>query len=174
MGVWASEHHWNQAFMVQLPQGVTLSAIERALESLAEQHDVLRTRFTSSPSRGQRYDARSTMAPLVSCDVSELSDDELHQQLTTWQSDFALDAGPLWQAAELTGYEDGRSRLFFALHHLIIDAVSWRIIADDMRLLLTGQSLPEKTSSYRQWVGAITEYGKKVGEGRGLLARCHR
>ncbi|NRD71669.1 amino acid adenylation domain-containing protein [Shewanella sp. VB17] len=160
-GVWASEHHWNQAFMVQLPQGVTLSAIERALESLAEQHDVLRTRFTSSPSRGQRYDARSAMAPLVSCDVSELSDDELHQQLTTWQSDFALDAGPLWQAAELTGYEDGRSRLFFALHHLIIDAVSWRIIADDMRLLLTGQSLPEKTSSYRQWVGAITEYGKK-------------
>ncbi|MEO3738490.1 amino acid adenylation domain-containing protein [Shewanella baltica] len=162
---WASEHHWNQAFMVQLPKGITLLAIEQALQDLAEQHDILRTRFTSSRQapalqiRGQRYDDNSTMAPLVSCDVSALSDEELHQQLTIWQSDFALDSGPLWQAAQLTGYEDGRSRIFFAFHHLIIDAVSWRIIADDMRQLLTGEGLSAKTSSYRQWVGAIADYG---------------
>uniref|UniRef100_UPI001FCA17DD condensation domain-containing protein n=1 Tax=Xenorhabdus vietnamensis TaxID=351656 RepID=UPI001FCA17DD len=61
-------------------------------------------------------------------------------------------------AGHLTGWSDGSARLFFAFHHLIIDAVSWRIIADDMRLLLTGHTLPAKTSSYRQWVAAMQAY----------------
>ncbi|NRD72647.1 amino acid adenylation domain-containing protein [Shewanella sp. VB17] len=174
---WASAHHWNQAFMVQLPSGIDLPAIELALERLAERHDMLRARFTlseplsteqfsseqaySAQIRRQRYDELSTMSPLVSCDVSALSDVELQQQLTTWQSHFSLDVGPLWQAAHLSGYPDGRSRIFFAFHHLIIDAVSWRIIAEDMHLLLTGQSLPAKTSSYRQWVAAVGDYAQR-------------
>ena len=76
--------------------------------------------------------------------------------------------GPLWKALHLTGFKDGSARLFFAFHHLIIDAVSWRIIADDMQTWLTNSTLLEehtaapspKTSSYRQWVSAVKAYAK--------------
>ncbi|WP_258087589.1 condensation domain-containing protein, partial [Xenorhabdus bovienii] len=74
---------------------------------------------------------------------------------------FDYAAGSLWQAGHLTGYADGSARLFFAFHHLIIDAVSWRIIAEDMRLLLQGATLPPKTSSYRQWVAAVHHYAAR-------------
>ncbi|MCJ8273481.1 MAG: condensation domain-containing protein, partial [Psychrosphaera sp.] len=80
--------------------------------------------------------------------------------LTALQNDFDLEGGPLWRAAHLTGYEDGSQRLFFAFHHLIIDTVSWRIIASDLEQLLTGQSLGKKTSSYRQWVDAVHNYSQ--------------
>ncbi|MFT5163309.1 MAG: amino acid adenylation domain-containing protein, partial [Alteromonadaceae bacterium] len=49
-------------------------------------------------------------------------------------------------------------------HHLIIDVVSWRIIVQDLQRLLTpkaltGQLLDRKTSSYRQWVDTVKNYG---------------
>jgi hypothetical protein len=80
---------------------------------------------------------------------------------------------PTWQAAHLTGYPDGSARLFFAFHHLIIDVVSWRIIAQDIKQLLTKplltkqaltkqaltkQALAPKGSSYRQWISAVQHY----------------
>jgi len=53
-----------------------------------------------------------------------------------------------------------------ALHHLVVDAVSWRILAEDLQLLLrdhdsdsgSGSTLPLKTSSYRQWTAALRDY----------------
>jgi len=60
--------------------------------------------------------------------------------------------------AYLSGYSDGSARLFFALHHLIVDTVSWRILIDDVRRLLSSESLGEKTSSYRQWVKTVSQY----------------
>jgi hypothetical protein len=89
------------------------------------------------------------------------------------QSKFSYLKGPTWQAAHLTGHIDGRARLFFAFHHLIIDVVSWRIIAQDIKQLLTKslltkqaltkqalikQVLAPKGSSYRQWIRAVQHY----------------
>ncbi|WP_255430682.1 non-ribosomal peptide synthetase, partial [Xenorhabdus sp. TS4] len=150
-------HHWNQAFMIRLPGNISHAAIEQALIALAERHDMLRVHFVDTE-QGYRQCYPAEMPPwlptLQHCDFSELN----HQQLTQWQSSFNYCTGPLWQTAHLTGYADGSARLFFAFHHLIIDVVSWRIIAENIRLLLQGTALPPKTSSYRQWVAAVHRY----------------
>uniref|UniRef100_UPI00111C2AC8 non-ribosomal peptide synthetase n=1 Tax=Xenorhabdus vietnamensis TaxID=351656 RepID=UPI00111C2AC8 len=132
-GDWASPHHWNQAFMVQLPGHITSAELASALVQLASRHDLLRTHFVRTETGyQQRYHAEISpwMAPLQCGDVSECGEHTLHQTLTEWQSDFDYCDGPLWRAGHLTGWSDGSARLFFAFHHLIIDAVSWRIIAD--------------------------------------------
>ncbi|MBD2824488.1 non-ribosomal peptide synthetase [Xenorhabdus szentirmaii] len=162
----AEPHHWNQAFMIQLPGSISSAQIEQALISLTERHDMLHARFTETESGyRQCYSGAETVPSLHSLllhsDIRELSQEALHQQLTQWQSGFNYNNGPLWQAGHLTGCADGSARLFFAFHHLIIDAVSWRIIAEDMRLLLQGISLPPKTSSYRQWVAAVHRYAQQ-------------
>ncbi|MCJ8271072.1 MAG: amino acid adenylation domain-containing protein, partial [Psychrosphaera sp.] len=161
--------HWNQGFMVRVPCGVSYGEIELALGVLASQHDILRCAFkvkgfhhggteARRKERGkdqkQNYRSKDELGnvDLRALDVKDLND------LTELQNDFDLEQGPLWRAVHLTGYEDGSARLFFASHHLIMDSVSWRIIADDLEQLLTGQVLGKKTSSYRQWVGAIANY----------------
>ncbi|MDX7988705.1 amino acid adenylation domain-containing protein [Xenorhabdus sp. 12] len=166
-----SPHHWNQAFMIRLPGNIHSAAIEQALTALTERHDMLRACFsTLTPDAAlpagtnrkhrQYYSAGmpSWQPTLLHCDVSTLNEAEKQQQLTQWQSGFDYYTGPLWQAGHLTGYADGSARLFFAFHHLIIDVVSWRIIAEDIRRLLQGETLPAKTSSYRQWVNAVHHY----------------
>ncbi|RUR14689.1 hypothetical protein ELY21_15400, partial [Legionella sp. km535] len=47
---------------------------------------------------------------------------------------------------------------------LIIDAVSWRILADDLCRLYQGERLGNKGSSYRQWVAALEGDGCKNQE----------
>ncbi|PHM54490.1 Amino acid adenylation [Xenorhabdus sp. KK7.4] len=160
----AQPHHWNQAFMVQIPGDIQVIQIEQALTALTERHDILHARFIATE-QGYRQcysaDIPSSQPQLKHCDIRQCNQEELHQQLTQWQSGFDYHNGPLWQAAHLTGYADGSTRLFFAFHHLIIDAVSWRIIAEDMRLLLQGMPLPAKTSSYRQWVTTVQQYARQ-------------
>ncbi|WP_148886211.1 non-ribosomal peptide synthetase, partial [Xenorhabdus doucetiae] len=157
-------HHWNQAFMIQLPGNINPAEIEQALIILTERHDMLRAHFIATEN-GYRQcypPAMPSWLPVLrQCDIGEFTETELHQQLTQWQSGFDYCNGPLWQAAHLAGYADGSARLFFAFHHLIIDAVSWRIITEDMRLLLQGMPLPAKTSSYRQWVAAVHHYAQQ-------------
>ncbi|WP_228005720.1 non-ribosomal peptide synthetase [Xenorhabdus sp. BG5] len=155
----SSPHHWNQAFMIRLPGNISHAAIEQTLIALTERHDMLRAHFINTE-QGYRQCYPTGIPPwlptLPHCDFNELD----QQQLTQWQSGFNYCTGPLWQAAHLTGYSDGSARVFFAFHHLIIDVVSWRIIAEDMRRLLQGETLPAKTSSYRQWVNAVHRYAE--------------
>jgi non-ribosomal peptide synthase protein (TIGR01720 family) len=52
------------------------------------------------------------------------------------------------------------------IHHLAVDGVSWRILLEDIELLLgaltNGQktNLGQKSSSYRQWYDALSKYGQ--------------
>ncbi|NCZ90723.1 MAG: hypothetical protein EBY93_07330 [Actinobacteria bacterium] len=59
----------------------------------------------------------------------------LQDILTRWQSDFNLLKGPIYSVGYLYGYSDGSSRIYFALHHLIVDTVSWRILIEDLKTL---------------------------------------
>ncbi|YAP80750.1 non-ribosomal peptide synthase/polyketide synthase [Xenorhabdus stockiae] len=160
----AQPHHWNQSFMVQIPGHLQAAQLEQALMALTDRHDMLRARFVATEQGyHQCYfaDISASLPQLKHADIRQCDTEALRQQLTQWQSGFDYHNGPLWQAAHLTGYADGSARLFFAFHHLIIDAVSWRIIAEDMRLLLQGMALSAKTSSYRQWVAAVQEYARQ-------------
>ena len=84
----------------------------------------------------------------------------IESQLTQWQGDFNLEQGPLWRIAYLYGYEDASARIFMTAHHLIIDALSWSILFDDLQALYEGRALAPKSSSYRQWAAYVTEYAK--------------
>jgi len=187
----AAPEHWNQAFLIQLPPGFNTEQVAQALQSLVQRHDMLRARFekitntdvtseTGQAQWQQVYTPVTAMAQGESAitpvqlstvshfNVTELTEAELQQHYTQWQNQFHIETGPLWQAVHLTGFDDGSSKLFFALHHLIIDAVSWRILADDLQQVLTGQSLAPKTSSYRQWVQAVHDYGVAAQAGSEL------
>jgi amino acid adenylation domain-containing protein/non-ribosomal peptide synthase protein (TIGR01720 family) len=147
-------NHWNQSFMVRVPL-LDTDRFEQAVFALVAHHDMLRTTFEGGK---QRYNREIVIPALKMLDRSGLSDEEVVEILTGWQSGFDIEHGPLWQFGYVTGYDDGSARLYFALHHLIVDAVSWRILLEDIRRGYEGTTLGEKTSSYRQWVAAIKAY----------------
>ncbi len=141
-------NHWNQAFLIKTPP-LNIERLKSSLAQLIGQHDAFRLKFKNGV---QYYDAEAPVEELKMFDIRE---GRLSEILTGWQSGFDLERGPLYSIGYLHGYADGSCRIHFALHHLIIDAVSWRILRDDLKDLYEGKPLGPKTSSYRQWAKAV-------------------
>ncbi|WP_257982452.1 condensation domain-containing protein, partial [Aeromonas salmonicida] len=68
----------------------------------------------------------------------------------------------------LEGEAETVDGLFLAFHHLVIDAVSWRILAEDLARVSRGEPLPAKGSSYRQWGEGLAAYAKREEEQLGF------
>src|SRR5207249_9329787 len=84
------------------------------------------------------------------------------------QGGLDIAGGPLLRAV-LFGLGAGRRpQLFLAVHHLVVDGVSWRILLGDLeaayRQIAVGRpvDLEAATTSYRQWSARLAEH---VGSG---------
>ncbi len=165
-------NYWNQAFLIRVPPLVP-QRLETAIQALTERHDMLRARFPSAEQQCYRALTQITPTALAICHYDHIHQDpfnrdplntgELYDALDRWQSDFDIANGPLWRFAYIDGYPDGSARIYCALHHLIVDAVSWRILLDDLKQLYHGEALGTKTASYRQWQSALTEQTPHFG-----------
>lgn len=159
-------NHWNQSFILRVPS-LDLWKLKASLDKLICHHDGFRLKFKKDHTEYyQYYAAIAEEEDINLLDVSTIAamegTDEFHFELnnifTKWQSGFDLEQGTLYKFGYLYGYKDGSARIFFIFHHLIVDTVSWRILAEDLRDIYNGIELEVKGSSYRQWVNVIKEY----------------
>ncbi|KFF74857.1 hypothetical protein HX13_12790 [Chryseobacterium sp. P1-3] len=160
-------NHWNQAFLINVPE-LDKVLFEQAVEQLLTKHDAFRLRYTGHT---QEYKTGQKTPEIKYLDASGLNAEELADIFTDWQSHFDIENGPLYQIGYINGYQDRSARVFFAFHHIIIDAVSWRILTEDLKniyqTLEKGENYQiQKGSSYRQWVEAIRTYKKDNPESR--------
>ena len=158
-------HHWNQAFIIKTPN-LDVKILEKCLTVLLKHHDAFRLRY--SKDNIQYYDNKADIEKLKILDLNKLtSDKELHSILTNLQNNFNILNGPTYSIAYIYGFKDGSTRVFFALHHLIVDAVSWRILTQNLKELYyqatsgTILSLGNKLTSYRQWTNIVKNYSTK-------------
>ncbi|NDB85091.1 MAG: gramicidin biosynthesis protein, partial [Alphaproteobacteria bacterium] len=171
--------YWNQSFLLRTPD-LEIDKLQISINKLIEQHDNLRLRYkrvNNLVSEGlvcsytQYYDFNDKVPGLKVLDIKTIKAKEgskefknkLNEIMTKWQSGFSLEEGPLYSIGYIHGYADGTARIYFALHHLIVDTVSWRILAEDLRDLYRGKDLGLKGSSYRQWVETIQRYASNYG-----------
>ncbi|MEM6339166.1 MAG: amino acid adenylation domain-containing protein, partial [Pseudomonadota bacterium] len=158
------KNHWNQSFMIKVPC-LDIQKFERSVQQLIAQHDAFRIKFGS---KGQQKYTPCIPYEMNLLDISILNVREgtrlftkkLQQLLTDLQSGFDIEKGPTYKIVYIKGYKDNTARIYIACHHLIMDAVSWRIIAEDLKNLYEGKDLDAKGSSYRQWVDIIRLYAK--------------
>ncbi|HSX71079.1 MAG TPA: amino acid adenylation domain-containing protein, partial [Pseudomonas sp.] len=152
----AEPAHWNQALNLELLRPLDPQLLEQALQALVAHHDGLRLRFSQEQGTWrQRYADVNIEQPLLWLREAS-SAAEAEQLCQQAQQSLDLAAGPLLRALYLkqAGQAD---RLLLAVHHLVVDGVSWRILLEDIlaayRQLEAGQTvrLPGKSQSYKGW-----------------------
>ncbi|HEX2188905.1 MAG TPA: amino acid adenylation domain-containing protein, partial [Longimicrobiaceae bacterium] len=85
------------------------------------------------------------------------------------QAGMDLEHGPLVRAVLFDRGPDAPQRLLVAVHHLVVDAVSWRVLLEDLetayRQLSRGEAvaLPPKTTSFRAWAERLEEHAASPG-----------
>jgi len=155
------QHHWNQAVLLHPGEPLDAARLDAALQSVVEHHDSLRLRFTSAD--GAWRQAYAEEGTHYSLRVVDVGSGGLESACTEVQASLDLAQGPLLAAA-LMRLADGGERLLLAIHHLVVDGVSWRILLEDLesayRRLGEGQAagLPPRTSSYQAWSERLAGY----------------
>ncbi|OYU04460.1 MAG: non-ribosomal peptide synthetase [Pseudomonas sp. PGPPP1] len=154
--------HWNQALLLKPLQLLEPHRLEQALLAVLEHHDALRLSFTR---RDARWHAEHLAVPqggvLMQAQVRDMA--QCTALFTDTQRSLDLQHGPLLRALLVDGPE-GQQRLLIAIHHLVVDGVSWRVLLEDLqtvyRQLSDGQavSLPAKTSALRDWASRLQAY----------------
>ncbi len=158
-----------KSFVVKVPE-LDIEKLQKSINKLVEYHDSLRLRYKKVGERKhdyiQYYDIATKAPELKYLDLrrAELKEDntsfnsELDKIFKDWHSGFDITRGSIFSIGYIFGYRDGSARLYIALHYLITDTVSCRILLEDLAKIYSSQDLGLKGSSYRQWVGAVEEY----------------
>ncbi|MEX2664788.1 amino acid adenylation domain-containing protein, partial [Candidatus Uabimicrobium amorphum] len=161
-------HHWNQAFLLVCNESLHIPFLQKALGVLIELHDALRLRFSKNSSGWRQfYDdhAEAFTIDIEQCSLPlEKQEQAVRDICTNWQQQLNIEHGPIWKVGILRGHSDGKERLCIAIHHLVIDGVSWRILLEDLQVIYQQLrqrkkfDLPKKTSSFQDWSHALLQY----------------
>ncbi len=105
-----------------------------------------------SPRRGPRRAAGGKFAAFIEKEAVRI------------QSGMDLENGPLVRLGLFRLPQNRGDHLLIAIHHLVVDGVSWRILLEDIatgyRLAKEGQEIrfPDKTHSFRRWAEQLRAY----------------
>ncbi len=148
--------HWNQAVLLEARKPLDEGVLERALAALVQHHDSLRLRFGMAQGRWQaEYASPATGQLLWTATVADFAD--CQPLYTDLQRSLDLEQGPLLRAL-LVNDGQGGQRLLLAIHHLVVDGVSWRVLLEDLQALYRGQPLPAKTHAMGDWAARLASY----------------
>ncbi|MEV0395258.1 amino acid adenylation domain-containing protein [Polymorphospora rubra] len=157
-------NHWNLSTATALEEPVYLTALAEALNGLVAHHDELRARFDGAGDgvRSQRLaPTDSVQWPLTV--LPDTAAEEICAALDAAQADMSLADGPLTGAVLVRPTDgSGQAQLVLMCHHLVVDAVSWMVLVEDLhtayqqRLSAAPISLPAKTAAYGQWTTELS------------------
>ncbi|MBN9384575.1 MAG: amino acid adenylation domain-containing protein [Chitinophagaceae bacterium] len=170
--------HFNQSVLCCIDKSIGPDELSRAMALLVARHDALRNVYTCTSSGWlQHYGSKPTDISVF--DLSDQGAEQLPAAITARASmcQAALDIGKgiLVKAALMkTPLFERDNRWLLVIHHLAVDGVSWRILMEDLEMMLRairdGSRLEDgsKTSSCRDWRRVLEEYGNS----RRLLSQC--
>jgi non-ribosomal peptide synthase protein (TIGR01720 family) len=161
----ADWHHYNQSVLLRSPVALDVQVLEDVFNAIVAHHDVLRSVYQEEAGTVQQTIPAS--GPRITCPVFDLREAAgapaaMLAEADRLQGSFDPARGPLLRLG-LFRLPDG-DRLLIAVHHLVIDSVSWRILLEDITTLCRQRTngeplrLPAKTDSFKTWSEALARH----------------
>ncbi|WP_340067238.1 amino acid adenylation domain-containing protein [Ascidiimonas aurantiaca] len=145
-------HHYNQSVLLTAKERISEEGMEAVIQKLVTHHDALRLVFKNENGKWIQENL-STDQPIGFSKDTFSDETEFNRLSGEAQASLHLETGPLFKAILFNGEQE--DRLLLLAHHLIIDAVSWQILLEDLHTLYAQQQegaelvLPEKTDAFK-------------------------
>lgn len=157
--------HYNQSVLVSIDKEIDVPAIEKAMSIIIDKHRALLLNFNDDGNLfyNLQWIQNDFSLPIIDCvdSTKEQTNKKIFEYGNKLKSSFNLNDTRLF--AGLVFRLKNENILLLTAHHITIDAVSWRIILDDLSYLLGNEDidielLNEKTiyKDYAQKINSIT------------------
>ncbi|MFI8679323.1 amino acid adenylation domain-containing protein [Bacillus thuringiensis] len=162
--------HWNQSMLLRVKERLNVKLLEGAILNLLKHHDALRFRYEQLPNgtwrqRNEGTDELSVLHVVKRNQVNEKEWNKITQEeMNINQASFNLVNGPLMRVVYFEDNLTRNDRIFWVIHHLVVDGVSWRILLEDLQVVYNqmkqGQEvrLPAKSTSFKEWSERLQTY----------------
>ncbi|WP_036696994.1 non-ribosomal peptide synthetase [Paenibacillus taiwanensis] len=164
-------NHYTQSVLLQLKQDISTERLTELLNILLHHHDSLRIYVKAEDEQLAYMEHTDGALSIGKTDLTGYCAAEQLQRLASTgyklKSEMDIHRGVMFKAHLFELGQQG-TRMLLIGHHLVVDGVSWRILLEDLALLLEQSvldhgklQLPDKTSSYQDW---SSYKGKLEGE----------
>lgn len=162
--------HWNQSMLLRVKERLDVKLLEGAILNLIKHHDALRFRYEQLPNGTwrQRNEGTDELSVLHVVKRNKVNEKEwnkiIQEEMNINQASFNLVTGPLMRVVYFEDNLTGNDRIFWVIHHLVVDGVSWRILLEDLQVVYNqmkqGQEirLPAKSTSFKEWSERLQTY----------------
>ncbi|WP_256026151.1 condensation domain-containing protein, partial [Paenibacillus polymyxa] len=162
--------HFNQAVMLYRAEGFNEAVVRQVMDHLVKHHDALRTVFHQAPAGYTAWTRPVEEGALYTLETADYREqvayaEALEAKANEIQSSIHLSEGPLVKLGLFHTAEG--DHLLIAIHHLVIDGVSWRILFEDFSTGYEQASkgepvrLPYKTDSFQAWARELSSYANR-------------
>ncbi|MEU8975213.1 amino acid adenylation domain-containing protein [Streptomyces monashensis] len=160
----AQPDQWNQALLLNIDSAVRADALERAVADVVALHPLLHTAFRGSGNNRRR----EVVAPRGTFSASALPDGEdtaarhIQDTAATRQSEISFADGTVFKVHLFQGAD--QAHLLLICHHLSVDAVSWRIVVNDLSRCYTERLRGNEpvtaagTTGFGEWATHLKEH----------------
>jgi amino acid adenylation domain-containing protein/non-ribosomal peptide synthase protein (TIGR01720 family) len=158
--------HYNQSVFLKYSYQLTPEKITALFTVLQAHHDALRITFKKDDNGAWAQVNHDTGMPLAlqifNWEDRDAEQDIFNEQANILQASIDLEEGPLMQLGLFR--LKNASRLLIIVHHLVMDAVSFRILLEDLATLDKQYEqglplqLPAKTDAYKVWARELVDY----------------
>ncbi len=155
-------NHFNQAMRITLDDSaITEQQLKAALHQLATHHDMLRVVFDrQGNARFNTPEQPACVVKTITFNTSSLVEDDFTAFVQTLQQGIDIERGIHLAAGLITLNNGTQQQLVIAIHHLVVDVISWSVLLNDLMTLLDDSSatLPAKTVSQQDWNNALLQH----------------
>ncbi|MGH3529677.1 MAG: condensation domain-containing protein, partial [Pseudonocardiaceae bacterium] len=135
--VYGALRHFTMSVHLELTEDPDEPALQTAITAVVARHDALRQRFERIDGQWWQLTGPAVPSGVLTChDLSGLAppqqQDAMVATAAAARSDLDVDAGRLIRAVLFDRGAGQPAQLFLAVHHLVVDGVSWRILLDDL------------------------------------------
>jgi amino acid adenylation domain-containing protein/non-ribosomal peptide synthase protein (TIGR01720 family) len=165
----AHSEHWNHYFLI-ITNVLDLEKLKQSINKLINIHDVFKISFKKNNNNWiQVYKDKIINTDLKILNIKNIINfeesidfnKELLNILKNWQNNFDLEHGPLYSFGYIYGFNNNTARIFVAVHHLLVDTISWKIIQNDLFNLYYNNETLLKRTSYLKWAEKIKNYSSE-------------
>ncbi|KAI1044220.1 hypothetical protein LB505_008610 [Fusarium chuoi] len=156
-------YRFNQSvcFRLQSEGRISDEAVAKATEAVVTKHAMLRSRFVSQEHGYQQWIEKHVPGSYRFKSHNAVDDTAVQAIMLESQSTLDLENGPVF-AAEFIQTPD-RQLLFLTAHHLVIDLMSWRIIAKDLeQILQSGSMVSSQSLPFPTWSNAVLQQAQSI------------
>ncbi|RYP76821.1 hypothetical protein DL771_001557 [Monosporascus sp. 5C6A] len=157
------EHRFNQSVLLRLNKHADIEDVHAAVEAVVGHHSMLRCRFRPD---------KDSWCGWIETDISSSykfsthavgANDEVEEVIRIAQGTIDIEQGPVFAAKHFHTH-DGYQMLYLVAHRLVVDFKSWRVITNDLDVLLTDGHLASGPSiSFSSWAAEQKRHAQALG-----------